>query len=647
MHILTTNKNVRALLPASLIVLLWSAPPHAGTLTPSLQATLAARASADEIAVIIVLADQINISVSARQDRRRRDPMLVKVFKEKADLTQKSLKLFLKNQGAQRIRPLWVTNGIAARVRADVIPRLAAQPGIAIIQLDQSLLAPKVMLASSAPPEWNLDVIEADDLWALGYSGHGTVIATMDTGVDPYHPDLNGKWRGGGNSWFDPHGEHSTPYDGNGHGTQTMGILVGGAAGGSAIGVAPDARWIAAKIFNDAGQAQLSDIHLAFQWLLDPDGDPNTQDAPDVVNASWGLNGSMGQCVLEFSNDIQILKAAGIGVVFSAGNTGPDSFSSGSPANNPGAFATGAVDNSLSIADFSSRGPSACDGGLFPQLSAPGVNIRTADLSFGGLPLYATVSGTSYAAPHTAGAMALLLGAYPNTGIAALESALMHSVRDLGQPGADTAYGYGLVDVAAAYRLLLTAGGSPPAITSLPVTTGTQGVAYSYTVTATDPDGGPLTFSLDVAPAGMSIDASSGLINWIPSSAQLGSNPVTVRVQDVGGLFATQSFAVTVTPPVLPNRRPVAVNDTVSVKMNLTKIIAVLANDRDPDGNLDAGTVTIVSAPAKGIVRVNADGTVSYKSRRHFKGTDRFRYTVKDKRGAISNVATVKIKIIK
>src|SRR3990172_6851103 len=161
MHILTTNKNVRALLPASLIVLLWSAPPHAGTLTPSLQATLAARASADEIAVIIVLADQINISVSARQDRPRRDPMLVKVFKEKADLTQKSLKLFLKNQGAQRIRPLWVTNGIAARVRADVIPRLAAQPGIAIIQLDQSLLAPKVMLASSAPPEWNLDVIEA------------------------------------------------------------------------------------------------------------------------------------------------------------------------------------------------------------------------------------------------------------------------------------------------------------------------------------------------------------------------------------------------------------------------------------------------------------------------------------------------------
>ncbi|HLA74824.1 MAG TPA: Ig-like domain-containing protein, partial [Gammaproteobacteria bacterium] len=69
--------------------------------------------------------------------------------------------------------------------------------------------------------------------------------------------------------------------------------------------------------------------------------------------------------------------------------------------------------------------------------------------------------------------------------------------------------------------------------------------------------------------------------------------------------------------------------------------------DRDPDGNLDAGTVTIVSAPAKGIVRVNADGTVSYKSRRHFKGTDRFRYTVKDKRGATSNVATVKIKIIK
>lgn len=643
-----TKKRRYALLAALLLALFGNSGAHAGALTAQLQATLNARAPADEVAVIVTLSDQVDVGARLPSDRRR-DPGLTKTLKAKAALTQNPLKTFLKNHGAQRVRPLWVINGIAARVRAEVIPALANQPGIAVIRLDQTLQAPAVTTGTSVPPEWNLSAIHADDVWALGHTGRGIVVANMDTGVDPYHPDLNGKWRGGGNSWFDAHGEHSTPYDEHGHGTQTMGILVGGAAGGSAIGVAPDATWIAAKIFDDSDQAQLSDIHLAFQWLLDPDGNPDTPDAPDVVNASWGLDGSAGQCVLEFSSDIQTLKAAGIAVVFAAGNSGPEAFTSGSPANNPGALATGALDNTLSIAEFSSRGPSACDGGLFPQLSAPGVNVRSADLSFGGLPLYATVSGTSYAAPHLAGAMALLLSAYPNTGIAALESALTRAAHDLGTPGADTDYGHGLVDVTAAYQLLMAAQNSPPTITSTPVTTATPGVAYVYTVTATDPDGGPLSYALDVAPAGMSIDAASGVIGWVPSAIQVGNNSVQVRVQDTGGLFATQNFNVTVAAPASPpNRRPLAVNDTVTAKTHAAKIIAVLANDRDPGGSLDPSTVTITSAPTQGGgVRVNADGTVTYQSRRNFLGIESFRYTVKDNRGATSRAATVRVHVMK
>jgi len=83
-----------------------------------------------------------------------------------------------------------------------------------------------------------------------------------------------------------------------------MGLLVGGAAGGTAIGVAPGARWISVKIFADNGLASLSGIHLGFQWLLDPDGNPATDDAPDVANHSWGLNGSVGQCDREFEPEM-------------------------------------------------------------------------------------------------------------------------------------------------------------------------------------------------------------------------------------------------------------------------------------------------------------------------------------------------------
>ena len=112
------------------------------------------------------------------------------------------------------------------------------------------------------------------------------------------------------------------------------------------------------------------------------------------------------------------------------------------PGQQSAGFSAGAVDATLAIASFSSRGPSACDGTVYPKLVAPGVNINTADLSFGGLPLYAVVSGTSFAAPHAAGAMALLAGAFPGASVGQLEAALTGSARDLGVAGEDNSYGY-------------------------------------------------------------------------------------------------------------------------------------------------------------------------------------------------------------
>ena len=291
--------------------------------------------------MIVSLSDKRGSPLVQAADRSKRNTRLVKALKEKATATQAVHRVFLQNQGARQLRELWAINGIAVTARASVIRKLASRPGIESIRLDSTLQAPETSYGSAAPPEWNLNVVRAPELWSLGYTGSGVVVANMDTGVDVLHPDLAAKWRGGGNSWYDPHdllGEHATPYDSTGHGTQTMAIMVGGAAGGTAIGMAPDASWIAVKMYNDAGEATYSDIHLAFQWLLDPDGDLNTVDAPDVVNASWGLVGSAGQCVTEFSTDIDLLKTAGIAVAFAAGNDGPAPLTSLSPANNPQGF---------------------------------------------------------------------------------------------------------------------------------------------------------------------------------------------------------------------------------------------------------------------------------------------------------------------
>ena len=122
-----------------------------------------------------------------------------------------------------------------------------------------------------------------------------------------------------------------------------MGILAGNAFGGDAIGVAPGAEWIAANPFA-VSPTLFSTLHSSFTWVLDPNGAADPTDiAPDVVNNSWALN-APGVCVSEFQADIDLLKAAGIGVVFAAGNEGPNLFTSQSPANNPNALAVGATE---------------------------------------------------------------------------------------------------------------------------------------------------------------------------------------------------------------------------------------------------------------------------------------------------------------
>jgi bacillopeptidase F len=402
----------------------------------------------DEVAVIVRLANPYHPGSISGTSKGEIQTKVVKALRARTDASEKPIRAFLKGQPVRQVKTLWIINGLALTSRPGVIRRLAEMPEVRSIVLDTHIIKPAPAGLAAGVPEWNLNAVNAPVLWNLGYSGQGVVVANMDTGVDGGHPDLVGRWRGGTNSWYDPNGEHEAPFDADGHGTQTMGVMVGGAAGGSSIGVAPGARWVAVKIFSDAGTASLSAIHLGFQWLLDPDKVADTPDAPDIVNNSWGFPDRDNECFTEFQEDIEALKNAGIAVVFGGGNQGPAESTSIPPANNPGTVSVGYTDQTNRIVNDSSRGPSACNGGIYPHLVAPGHNILLANTTLG-LPNpypYITLSGSSYAAPHVAGILALLLSAFPDKSMTELETALVNSASDLGDPGADYTYGYGLVN---------------------------------------------------------------------------------------------------------------------------------------------------------------------------------------------------------
>lgn len=457
------NKTSLVLSSVGLIV---SGVVNAATVSPEVDYLIKLSKPSDKISVIVTLKSKADLNTIQNKNKSIRREKILTALKNKANTSQQSLHAWLKANDSAKLKLLWLINAVAVDIPAGKIHPLLAREDIDTITLDAKI---KIQAASSGTPattEWNLQAINASALWDLGFTGQGVVVASMDTGVDSLHPDISTKWRGGSNSWFDPHGVYTSPYDSNGHGTQTLGLIVGGATSGSTIGVAPDAQWIAVKIFDDTDTTTLSAIHQGFQWLLDPDNNPSTDDAPDIVSNAWNILSSLNSCDSEFQTDINILRQSEIAVLFSAGNSGSSSSTSFSPANNNGVIATGAVDETLSIGYFSSRGPSACSGGIYPQVAAPGMNVKTTDLTFGGVipQSYSYKSGTSYAVPHLAGAMALLKSFNNALTVSEIETAIQQSAVDAGTLGYDNDYGWGLLDVAAAHTVLSAGGGGTPVI---------------------------------------------------------------------------------------------------------------------------------------------------------------------------------------
>lgn len=453
---------------------------------PALKKKLELLQADEPITVIVQLKQRANLPEGRGMERGERINKVIDSLQQTANETQGPVRFFLrsrKRQGTVKdFTPLWILNGFSVTANASAINELSKLPDVLSITPDAIDIVPVSSDPTLSNPEQNISLVSAPLLWNLGYTGQGVVMATMDSGVDLNHPELSSRWRGGVNSWYDPFGQHAMPFDASGHGTWTMGVMVGSDLGGTSIGVAPNAQWIAVKMFNDQGSSTATAIHLGYQWLLNPDNDPATDDAPQVINNSWAY-GAPG-CNLEFEPDLQSLRAAGILPVFAAGNSGPAGGSSNSPANNPSAFAVGAINNNSLIYGLSSRGPTTCGGstGVFPELVAPGVNIYSTDL--GGF--YTTSSGTSMSAPHVSAGLALLLSAYPNLSAAQQEAALIASATDLGTGGADDIYGNGRMDLFSAFQWLANMPTETPAptatLTLIPADTDTPTSLPTFTL---------------------------------------------------------------------------------------------------------------------------------------------------------------------
>ncbi|TDC56645.1 hypothetical protein E1212_01340 [Jiangella ureilytica] len=424
------------------------------------QADLAAVAAQADAAAAAERARHRSSAADAHEAARvARTETVVAELQATAEASQPAVLDLLADGGATAVTPYWIFNGVAATVDAETLAALENHPGVASVGLDEEItLEEPIEPAPGEPllPGWSLEKVHAPQAWAdYGVRGEGVVVGIMDGGADGGHPALSATWRGTdgdpATSWYAPTGEnYPTPGDGNGHGTHVTGSIVG-TAPGELTGVAPGARWIAAKIFRDSGSTTESIIHDGFQWMLAPGGDPAA--APDVVNNSWGSDAG---AATTFWDDVAAWEAAGIVPIFANGNNGPAPGTVGSPASFPNAIGIGATDVNDVVAGFSSRGPAIWDGERIrkPQVSAPGHQIRSTwprDLpeSDGG---YHTISGTSMAAPHATGVVALMLSANPDLTIDDIRGLLEDTARTEAHMGElpNDSYGAGIVDAYAA-----------------------------------------------------------------------------------------------------------------------------------------------------------------------------------------------------
>lgn len=453
--------------------------------------------------MIIAFDDQVdwqNFTMPLTKDEKA--TFVYQKLKNKATQSQSEVRVFLQDRQIP-YTSFVVVNAIHASVPIQYVNELSSLQGVTAIfpntpfRQEEGVQYEEMILSRSATPEWGILRIRADSVWALGYRGQGVVVAGADTGFDWDHPALRAAYRGTvgdtadhSHNWHDaihdinpgnqdsiinpmnnPCGLNSSiPCDDGGHGTHTMGTMIG-EEGANQIGVAPEAKWIACRNM-ERGWGSPATYLECMEWFLAPTdeqgGNPDPLKSPHVINNSWACPESEGCNPSNFGilrQAVINLRAAGIVSVVSAGNSGSSCGSVSSPlAIFEESFTVGSININDTIAGSSSRGPVVVDSSMRikPNISAPGVQVRSSWLGDS----YLTISGTSMAGPHVAGVVALMISANPQLAgqVELIETILETTARPKttlqdcvisGTESRNNTFGYGIVDALAAVEAAL------------------------------------------------------------------------------------------------------------------------------------------------------------------------------------------------
>ncbi|HYP21682.1 MAG TPA: S8 family serine peptidase, partial [Chloroflexia bacterium] len=478
---------------------------------------LAHTANGQTATFIVLMSERADLnSAYGMKDQDARGWFVYNTLKETANRSQADLRATLDAKGVQ-YKTLWIANALVVAGDRALVNELAARSDVRAIEHNAMMYLMEPMRAeadtssaASAPLapsgaitiEWGVENVRAPEVWALGYTGQGIVVAGADTGVRWTHEALKSQYRGWDGlvadhnyNWHDaihlpdpsdPCGpDTEEPCDGHDHGTHTVGTAVGDNGMGHKIGVAPGAEWIGCRNMLAAGVgfgAVFDTYAECFEWFLAPtqiDGtaaDPTKR--PHVIINSWSCPEG---CTPNTLKDIvEATQAAGIFVEASAGNDGPAcSTVTVPPAIFEATFTVGAHNISNTLARFSSRGPVASDGSMRikPNISAPGVNTWSA--TSGSDTSYASFQGTSMAGPHVAGVVALVWSAKPELARQITETrrlleqtanphvAVVDPIQQCGNTTEanipNNFFGYGRVDALAAVNRALVGGPLPTA----------------------------------------------------------------------------------------------------------------------------------------------------------------------------------------